>query len=443
MPTQKLTDKTIKNAKALNSGRAMLWDSVVANEASLPGSFGLRVTANGVKSWIIMYRIEDAKNPGKTKQRYRKIGSYPSIPLSEAREAAREALKLAGQGVDPIQARAAEKQKAAAVKTVKEAVSVFIKRHVKQKNRSWEEIERVFNVYVVPALGEKPLPEVKPGDIHDLLDPLMDAGHGYMANRLFAHTRKFFNWCAERHWISEPPTKNISPPADEAARDRVLGNDEFKSLWFADVGWPFGPYFKLLMLTGQRRNEVAGMKWDHIDFKNKVWTIPKEDTKNKRKHEVPLSPQAIEVLQAVPKEDNKTKSLKGKYVFTTTGKTHISGFSKAKKRCDEIIAASRLEAAGKEKWTAKELSKNLMPPWRIHDLRRSVASGMAEIGVAPHVIEKVLNHSTGQISGVAAVYNRHTYLREKTDALTAWGRKLESIVQVSGNNVIEMAGVEK
>jgi len=422
MPTQRLTDKTIKNAKAPDTGRAMLWDSVVADEASLPGSFGLRVTSNGVKSWIIMYRIEDPKIPGKMKQQYRKVGSYPSLSLAEARETARAALKLAGQGVDPIQARETEKRNVAAIKSIREAVEVFIQRYAKQKNRSWEEIERVFNVYIIPTMGERPLPSITPTDIHEVLDTLMDAGHPYMANRVFAHTRKFFNWCAERHWISEPPTKHISRPAEEQARDRILENGELERLWQGcdDLGWPFGFYFKLLLITGQRRNEVAGMKWEHIDLGNKLWTLPKEDTKAKRQHEVPLSPMAIEVLEAVPRD--------GRYVFSTTGKTCISGFSRAKKRCDEKISTNQLMAAGKKKWTDKEIEQNLIPAWRLHDIRRTVASGMAEIGIAPHVIEKVLNHSTGQISGVAAVYNRHTYLREKTDALNAWARALGAIV---------------
>ena len=438
MPTQKLTDKTIKNAKALGSGRAMLWDSVVANETSLPGSFGLRVTANGVKSWIIMYRIEDSKRPGKVKQQYRKVGSYPSLSLAQAREVARGALKMAGQGIDPIKAKESEKRKVASIKTVREAVKTFIKRHAKQKNRSWREVERVFDVYVIPKMGDKPLPVITPGDIHDLLDPLMDAGHPYMANRLFAHTRKFFNWCAERHWISETPMKNISRPADEEARDRILENDEIKSIWIScdTLGWPFGPYFKLLMLTGQRRNEVASMKWENLNFKDKLWTLPKEATKAKRQHEVPLSPMAIEILEAAPRD--------GKYVFSTTGKTPISGFSRAKKRCDKKIATNQLKAAGKKKWTDKELKQNLILAWRIHDLRRTVASGMAEISIAPHVIEKVLNHSTGQISGVAAVYNRHTYLREKTDALNAWARALDAIVQPSAiANVVELGEKRK
>jgi integrase len=426
MPTQKLTAKTIENVKPPVSGRLELWDSTISTDTSLSGSFGLRITANGAKSWVVMYRLD-----GRLKRET--IGSYPAYSLLQAREQARVSLEMAGRGIDPVASRKAEKIKVAAIKTVLDAVEVFIQRHAKQKNRSWREVERVFNYYIIPKMGERPLPSITPADIHEVLDALMDAKHPYMANRVFAHTRKFFNWCAERHWIGEPPTKHISRPADEEARDRVLNNGEIERLWRGcdGLGWPFGPYIKLLLVTGQRRNEVAGMKWEQIDLGNKLWTLPREETKAKRQHEVPLSPMAIELLENVPRN--------GKYVFSTTGKTPISGFSKAKERCDKIMARVQLEATGKKKWTDNEFEKNLIPAWRLHDIRRTVASGMAEIGIAPHVIEKVLNHSTGQISGVAAVYNRHTYLREKTDALYAWARALQTIVGTPERNVVEMA----
>jgi integrase len=168
------------------------------------------------------------------------------------------------------------------------------------------------------------------------------------------------------------------------------------------------------MITAQRRNEVLQMKWEYLDLEKSLWTIPKEATKANRKHEVPLAKMVVDILECLPHN--------GDYVFSTTGKTPISGISKAKIRLDKLSDTFE---------------------WRIHDIRRSVASGMAELGIAPHVIEKVLNHSTGQISGVGAVYNRHTYLREKTDALNVWARALEAVVLASQSNVIEFEGVKK
>jgi integrase len=404
MPTQKLTAMTVKNAKPPLNGRLELWDSVISDDTSLSGSFGLRITSNGAKSWVVMYRLD-----GKLKRET--IGGYPAYSLLQARERAKASLEMAGRGMDPVEARKAEKQKVAAIKSVREAAETFIKRHAKEKNRSWKEVERVFNVYIVPKMGDRPLPSITPADIHEVLDALMDAGHPYMANRVFAHVRKFFNWCAERHWINEPPTEHISRPADEHARDRILDNGEIRLLWQVcdELGWPFGPFIQLLLLTGQRRNEVARMKWEHVNLADKVWTLPKEETKAKRLHAVPLSQAVLDILGNLPRN--------GAFVFSTNGKTPISGFSRAKKRCDDLTS---------------------FPEWRLHDLRRTAASGMAEIGIAPHVIEKVLNHSTGQISGVAAVYNRHTYLREKTDALNAWANALETNVGIGKSNVVTM-----
>jgi len=409
MPTQMLYEKTVKNAKAPAGGRSMLWDSAVSSDTSLSGSFGLRVTGNGVKSWIIMFRLNG-------KQQYRKIGSYPALPLSQAREVAREALKLVGQGIDPVEAKAAEKRHIASIKSVSQAVDEFVEKHVKRNNRSWKEVERVFRSYVKPAIGDRPLPSITPADIHELLDAQIDAGHPYMANRLLAHIRKFFNWCVGRHWITETPTRNIERPAEEVARDRVLSGAEIGMFWVAtgELGWPFGPFLRMLMVTGQRRNEVSNMKWSQIDIGEALWKLPKHATKSKREHEVPLSSAALEILENLPRN--------GAYVFSTTGNTAISGFSRAKIRCDNLMATAQV------------------PPWHLHDIRRTVASRMAEIGIAPHVIEKVQNRSTGQISGVAAIYNRYQYLREKTNALEAWARALEAIVQPVDENVVELRG---
>jgi len=416
MPTQKLTTKAVQNAKPPYAGRLVLWDSVVSDDTSLPGSFGLRVTITGVKSWVVMYRVEDERNPGSQKQRFMTLGHYPANTLAEAREKARDALKLAGKGEDPVEARGNVKRDIAAIETVEEAVSAFIVKYAKRQNRSWKEVERVFNSYVLPKWSNRKLPEITRKDIFELLEELMVADHPYMANRALAHIRKFFNWCLETGRVAVSPATNIKPPGKEVARDRVLNNDEINAVWKGadELGWPFGPAIKVLILTGQRRNEVLQMKWENLDLTKSLWTMPKEATKANRKHEVPLSKMVIELLESLPRN--------GIYVFSTNSRTPISGISKAKTRLDNFSNTSE---------------------WRIHDIRRTVASKMAELGIAPHVIEKVLNHSTGQISGVGAVYNRHTYLREKTDALNVWTRGLEATVLDSQSNVIEFEEAKK
>ena len=407
----------IENAKPPVKGRRMVWDSVISDDAALSGSFGFRVTERGVKSWVTMYRLEDKRNPGKKIQRFQTLGHFPATPLAEARELARDALKLVGQGFDPIEEAKREKIETASIKSVGEAVKAFIERHSKRQNRSWKQTDRAFEVYVLPKWKDKSLVSITPADVHEVLDGIMDAGYPFMANRVFDDVRKFFNWCKERSWITIAPTEAIKRPAKKVARDRVLDKGEIVKVWQGcdALGWPFGSAFKLLLLTGQRRNEVARMKWEHLNPETGVWTLPQQDTKSNRQHDVPLSLMVMEILERLPKN--------GDYVFSTTGKTPISGFSRVKKRLDKLS-----DTQG----------------WRLHDLRRTAASRMAEIGIAPHVIEKVLNHSTGQISGVAAVYNRHTYLREKTDALNAWAKALEAIVRPSdAGNVVEMNELQR
>jgi len=409
MPTQKLTNKTVENAKPQTHGRVVIWDSIIGNDTTLPGSFGLRITDKGAKTWVVMYRVENGQSVGKRRQRFLTLGRYPAIPLALAREQAREALKKAGRNIDPIEEEKSVKRARANEKTVNQAVTQFIERYAKRENQSWREVRRVFQVYVLPYWADRRLQEISPADVHEILDRLVDANHPYMANRLLAHVRKFFSWCKERHWLTEIPTEEIKPPGKEESRDRILDKNEITRFWLAcdDLGWPFGTCFKLLLLLGQRRNEVAHMKWDHVKFEDALWTLPKQETKAGRRHEVPLAPMVMQMLEHVPRT--------GQFVLSTTGNTPISGFSKAKNRLDKLSEVAN---------------------WRLHDLRRTAASGMAEIGIAPHVIEKILNHSSGQISGIAAIYNRHAYLREKTDALNAWALKLEATIGASGNNIV-------
>ena len=399
MPAQKLTARTIENAKAPTEGRLELWDSLVRG-------FALRITDRGSKSWIVMYRLNG-------KQRRLTLGAYPAYPLGEAREMARETLNSVARGIDP-----AEEKKAArdAVpppepEIVEKVVHEFIERHAKPKTRKWRETERMFEIYVLPKWGPRPIEAIARRDVNDLLDDIIDQGKPYSANKVLSHVRRFFNWCVERDILDATPVAKVKAPAKEVSRDRVLSDDELRSVWRAwdAMGWPFGQAFKLLLATGQRRDEVATMRWSDIDPQSRLWTLPRESTKSDRLHEVPLSPLAIEILEAVPKL--------GDYVFTTTGDRPISGFSKAKKRCDTLSAVSG---------------------WRLHDLRRTCASGMARLGIAPHVVEKVLNHASGTISGIAAVYNRHGYTEEKKAALNTWARALEAIIRPTDDKVIQL-----
>jgi integrase len=224
-----------------------------------------------------------------------------------------------------------------------------------------------------------------------------------------------FAWAVSRDIIAASPCAGVKPPAAETSRDRVLSDDELKTVWRAcdKVGWPFGPMVKLLALTAQRRDEVAEMRWSEIDFKARTWTLARERVKNDQTHVVPLSDAAIEILQALPE-------IKGKgehdFVFTTTGATPVAGFSRAKNRLDGAILESVDRAPDH---------------WTFHDLRRTAASGMARLGVNLPVIEKVLNHTSGSFAGVVGIYQRHSFAEEKMTALQTWGRYLNQLVNDS------------
>ena len=194
--------------------------------------------------------------------------------------------------------------------------------------------------------------------------------------------------------------------------DRVLSNEELKSIIQAarEFGGAFGGIVQLLVFTVQRRNEVSEMTWDELDLDQSLWTIPSERTKNAKPHFVHLTDQAKEVLAAMPHV--------GSFVYTTTGKSPFSGFSKAKKELDKVSGVTG---------------------WRLHDIRRTVTTGMATLGIAPHVADKIMNHQSGTISGVAAVYQRHEFLDERKTALEAWSNYVQALMDEADlDNVVRI-----
>jgi integrase len=196
-----------------------------------------------------------------------------------------------------------------------------------------------------------------------------------------------------------------------------LSDGEIRLAWraFEIVGWPFGPIAQLLLLTGARRDEIASAQWAELELDANIWTIAKERSKNGVAHEIPLSGAALRILEALPRIEAGSRP--ASFVFTTNGRTPPSGFSKARARINAAIL-EEATATGQEPLT----------PWTLHDLRRTAASGMAGLGIAPHVVEAVLNHRSGTIKGVAKVYNRYNYATEKRAALEQWARRLAAIV---------------
>jgi integrase len=376
-----LTDKTLDALKPHTKRYEV-------HDLYCPG-LSVRVTPEGRKTFTLKYRYS-------VKQKRLTIGVYPRMPLAKARERAMDYLRQVDEGVDPSQRR---RQPGYKVRTI---VEDFIRQHAKPRNRKWRENERVLDREFVAVFGDRDIREIKRADVLEIMDAAIERGAHYQANRILAYVRRLFNWCVERTIIDVNPINGLKAPTKEVSRERVLSDDEIKAVLRScsnDV-YPFRQYVPLLLATAQRRGELAEMRWSEIDLEAKQWVIPSDRSKNGKAHVVPLSQFAIRYLSEVP------RFLDCDYVFTTTRRSPISGFSKALRRLWEATGSS---------------------DWRFHDLRRTAASGMARERVAPHVVEKVLNHISGSISGIAAIYNRWGYDPEKRAALELWGAYLESI----------------
>jgi integrase len=237
-----------------------------------------------------------------------------------------------------------------------------------------------------------------------------------------ARVRSFFGWLADRDIISISPAAGVRMPAELVSRDRVLDDDELRLVWKASgtLSEPFGAFVRMLMLTGQRRDEVARMTDDELA--GDLWTIPGDRAKNGEPHLVPLSPEALGVLAEV------TRIGPANFVFSTTGRTAISGYSKAKTALDAAVAK-----------LAKDEGRDPLAGWTLHDLRWSCATGLARLGVPVHVTELVLNHRSGSRAGIVGVYQRHQYLDERRAALEAWGRHLLGLTAEKPSNVVPFA----
>jgi integrase len=383
-------------------------------DATLPG-FYLIIQPSGVKSWAVRYR--HAGRPRKFT-----IGPYPLFDLATARARARESLQMAALGRDPYLAKkaVAEAAQVAVADRIETVVSLYVERHLKPNGKAGyaEVMEALLRNHVVPRWGQRRIGEITRRDVVAMSDALTDAGMTTGANRVFSAARAMFNFALQRELITTTPFLGLKPPLSETSRDRVLTDEEIRLVWRAAdaVGFPFGPAVQLLLLTGQRRDEVARMV--RAEVEGDLWTIPAPRTKNSLEHLVPLSAAAQQILRSVPRIEGAAG-----YVFTRTGTAPISDYSSSKARLDAAmlgIARSKAESAGRDPKTVT------LKPWRLHDLRRTCSTGMARLGHPIHVTEAVLNHRSGTISGIAAVYNRYQYLAEKRAAVEGWAHHVST-----------------
>jgi integrase len=424
VPTLRLTQLAAERQGPPKSGRIIYWDRL------LPG-FGLRLTAKGARSWVAMYRV-GGRSVMQT------LGPMARLRVEEARQLARECMAKAASGTNPVaekrnKARQAETAAAiAAANTMGAAARRYLAESRNARTgailrvKTAREWRRIFEHDVLPRWGERPLAEITKADVLELVNDKAGRrererkgrtdGAAVQAGKILARLRTFFAWAAANDLIAADPTAGVRKPAKEIARDRVLSDDEIRLFWQAtdSLGPPFGALFRLLLLTAQRLSEVGGVRWSEIS-EDGIWEIPGDRAKNGKLHFVHLSPQAQEIIAALPRIAGQD------LLFSGTGRTPASGISGAKDRLDLHMAA---------------LTEREIAPWTLHDLRRTVTTGLARLGIPPHVADRILNHQAGTIRGVAAVYNRFEYLEERKAALAAWGRYVEAITENSPQNVV-------
>ena len=354
----------------------------------------MKVTPKGRKVFLVMYRLAGA---GSRLRKYT-IGPYGRVTLPMAKAQAQKIFAARLDGRDPAEEKRQSRRRLV-VDRVDDLVETFIREHV-AKIGTGRRIASLLRRDVIPYWGAKSIHEIKKRDVSDLIS-LIAQRNAHASHRLLKTLKTFFRWCVGRAVIDFSPVEGISSPYREVSRDRVLTDQELAAVILAArrMPPPYGRIVEFLALTGQRREEVAQLKWDELDEKTSTWTIPGSRTKNRKAHIVHLAEPAWKVIEACSGEP---------YVFgTMTGKRYQQ-FGRGKRAIDELCGV-----AG----------------WRLHDLRRTIVSGMARLGVPPHVADKILNHQAGTISGVAAVYQRHDFLTERKEALDRWGRHVEQIVR--------------
>jgi integrase len=443
-----LTAYSVKSAKA-GPERKEIRDA---------GSRGLYLVIQpaGAKSWAFRYRFN-----GKPKKltigpvylgndEPETVALDCPCTLAGARKLAGEADLQVARGIDPgvhkKREKRAARQRAADTEqldrdTVEAVARIFVERHAQRNTRktSWLETARLLGLKpdpeddrklvrtdsggeVMSQWSDRTIHEITRRDVNELLDRIVSRGSPVAANRALAAIRKMFAWAVSKDIVKTSPCEGVARPFEETSRDRTLSDEELRLVWRGSdaIGTPFSSLVKLLILTLQRRDEVGEMRRAELRLPEQLWTIPKQRTKNGLEHEVPLSAAAISIFEGLPQIGRSG------LLFTTTGETPVAGFSRVKRRLDsEILKLQKVDAIkrGEDPDAVEPIA-----PWTLHDLRRTGASGMAPLGIALHVVEKILNHSSGTFRGIAGIYQRYDFYNEKRIALAAWASHVESVV---------------
>jgi integrase len=361
----------------------------------VPG-FGLRVRVGGSATWIFQYRQG-------TKQRRISLGSASAISAQNARERASQLHARVRLGQDPAGQKI--ESRARAVETFGSVLRPFLlHKKAALKPRTYVEVERHLLVNAKRLHGLQ-VDAIDRRTVAALLAELATGKSSTVANHVRASLSAFFSWSMRQGLGEANPVIGTGRAVANSSRDRVLTDDELRSIWAALGNDHYGDIVRLLALTGQRRDEIGSLRWHEVDFDKAVIALPVERTKNHKLHDIPLSAAALTIIKNQPR-------LTGRECVFGSGANGYSGWSKSKEALDARIA-----------------DNGAIPAWRLHDLRRTVSTRMHDdLGIAPHIVEAVLNHISGHRAGVAGTYNRATYSKEKAVALTRWAKHLLAIV---------------
>ena len=402
-----LNDRILKALKAAPAGK--LYDVM---DGLVPG-FGVRISDTGHKTFILVTRFPGSKNPTR-----RALGEYGALTLEKARQKARHWLELIRQGRHPKdeeeRQRVAEQRKRA--NTFAAVAEDFIAEKLPSE-RKGKEVERDIRREFIPAWGGRPIADITPLDVRAVVKAVKDRGAPYQAHNLLGTARRIFSWAIDQHvyGLESSPCDRLKPKAiigPKEFRTRILNDAELRALWKVTqtTSYPYGPLFRMLALTGQRKSEVAEARWSEFDLTRKLWTIPAERMKAEAPHVVPLADDVIAILKSLPRFN------KGDHLFSTTfGQTPVNGFSKAKAILDKAMLAELRKADRKAK----------LEPFVIHDIRRTMRTGLSALPVSTDVAELVIAHTR---PGLRKVYDQYAFEAEKRKALELWaGRHATSL----------------
>lgn len=443
MATAKLTKRIVDEAKhpGVAGDRADPRSMFLIYDTDIKG-FALKVTPAGGKVFVVDWRQPGgaAAPKGRTT-----IGNYGSpYTLDMAREAARDILTKVRQGINPNHERKRAAREAVDLAFDKVA-SRFIEIYAKMnQQRSWQQADRTLRVDAIPVFGSRPIHTITRADVSNFLQAKMLKAP-QQARYTHATLRKLFRWAVETGQLDRSPMESMGQVAKAVKRDRVLADNELVEIWhgLGELGEPFATIYRLLIATGQRLNEVGAMTSVEINMANRIWTLPAKRAKNDESHTVSLNALAMAALESLGEaawrgRDTDTTDL----LFSSNGKSAPAGWSKAKARLDAIIYERRINVA---KEAGQPLDKvKIMPEWRVHDFRRTMATGFQRLGIRLEVTEAALNHVSGSRGGIVGVYQRHDWANEKRAAFDAWGDHLAILIggdMIDKTNVVPMERV--